>query len=174
LRAYLVFLRTFLRIFWNYSTRRLVRRSFSDLSRHSLGEGGRNRQKWSFELKTGITMKPNDFTFYISPFSSSRFTFHSSRVFPPSQPASLFALHLSFPPQSHKNFPLTLVTLFMQNEPNFTMHPSNLSAVLIATYNERTLPDMTKTNPIEPNTDPIEKRLIINANFSHNSQYGPN
>jgi len=39
--------------------------------------------------------------------------------------------------------------LKMQNEPNFTMHPSNLSAVLIETYNERT-------------------RLIINANFIHN------
>jgi len=44
--------------------------------------------------------------------------------------------------------------LKMQNEPNFTMHPPKLSAVLIETYNERALPDMTKTNPIEPNTNP--------------------
>jgi len=66
-----------------------------------------------------------------------------------------------------QEFPVDTCNLFMQNEPNFQCSLSKLSAVLIETYNERTLPDTTKTNPIEPNTDPIEKRPKINANFSY-------
>jgi len=66
-------------------------------------------------------------------------------------------------------FPLILVTLFLQNEPNLTRHPSNLSAVLIETYNERSLPGHDQNEPnrtqYEPNTNPISKRPKINPNF---------
>jgi len=55
----------------------------------------------------------------------------------------------------------------MQNEPNFTMHLSKLSAVLIETYNDITLVNPKITNPIEPNTNPIARWIKINANFCH-------
>jgi hypothetical protein len=47
--------------------------------------------------------------------------------------------------------------LFMQNEPNFTMHLSRLSTVIAGAYNERTLPDMKITNPIRTQLEDGQK-----------------
>jgi len=49
--------------------------------------------------------------------------------------------------------------LFMQNEPNFTMHLSKLSAVLIETYNERSLPGHDQNEPNRTQSNPIRTQL---------------
>ena len=56
---------------------------------------------------------------------------------------------------------------FLQNEPNFQTNWSTLSAVIAETYNKYPSWKLAKTNPIEPNTNPIEKRTKFNANFFH-------
>jgi len=63
--------------------------------------------------------------------------------------------------------------LKMQNEPNFTMYLSLLSDFLIETYNKTRHVNQKITNPIEPNTNPIEKRPKFNANFCYHRNLQP-
>ena len=62
-------------------------------------------------------------------------------------------------------FRRTKKTPFMQNEPNFRKTLLKLSAVIADSYNKKPLVNHKKTNPFEPNTNPIPKQPKINPNF---------
>jgi len=97
-------------------------------------------------------MKTNNFTFSILPFSPSRFTLHASPFFPAA---------------GRQEFPVDTCNPFMQNEPNFQCSRQTLTLVITETYNERALPDMTKTNPIEPKANPIRTQNEPNFMAAH-------
>jgi len=56
-------------------------------------------------------------------------------------------------------FPVDTYNSFMQNEPNFQRTLSMLSAVMIMSYNEKNTCQPAKTNPIEPDSNPIRTQL---------------
>jgi len=104
--------------------------------------------------KTMITMKPNNFTFHILPFSPSRFTLRASPFFPAA---------------GRQEFPVDTYKSFMQNEPNFQTTGQTITLVMAEIYNDnkplvnqktRTQNDpkmnkkRIKTNENEPNSTP--------------------
>ena len=55
--------------------------------------------------------------------------------------------------------PCRRIFVFMQNEPNFRKSLMLLSTAIADTYNQKTLVNQKKTNPFEPNTNPIRTQL---------------
>ncbi len=61
--------------------------------------------------------------------------------------------------QNYTFFTLILVTLFLQNEPNFKLSGSKLSAVITGGYNERSLPGHDQNEPNRTQSNPIRTQF---------------
>jgi len=110
--------------------------------------------------KTSITMKPNNFTFSIFPFSPSRFTLHASPFFPAAVA---------------QEFPVDTCNLFMPSKPNFQNTRLSVTLAMIRTYNDNCPKKHKKSkpnpNPIrtrsKPDPNPIQTQSKPKTNHPH-------